>query len=186
MSLQAESEHLKSIESMQQSKQDKKERTKRANQEEVVFHQWATFKVNKELYGIDVMKVKEVLRYTDITPVPGADHYILGIINLRGNVATVIDTRRLFKMNTTAVDDNTRIIMVDYNEQEVIGLVVDSVDEVINIPQDDIERAPNIAGEESNRRFVQGVCYHNKLLTILLDINKIMTSITPASEEEIH
>lgn len=186
MSLQAESDHLKSIESMQQSKQDKKERVKRANQEEIVYHQWATFKVNKELYGIDVMKVKEVLRYTDITPVPGAEPYILGIINLRGNVATVIDTRRLFKMKTTAVDDNTRIIMVDYNEQEVIGLVVDSVDEVINIPQDDIERAPNIASEESSRRFVQGVCYYNKLLTILLDINKILSSITPACEEETH
>ncbi|SFG13447.1 chemotaxis protein CheW [Neptunomonas qingdaonensis] len=186
MSLQAEAEHLQSIESMQQTQQDKKERAKRANQEEIAYHQWATFKVNKELYGIDVMKVKEVLRYTDITPVPGAEDYILGIINLRGNVATVIDTRRLFRMQTAAVDDNTRIIMVDYNEEEVIGLVVDSVDEVINIPQDDIERAPNLAAEESGRRFVQGVCYYNKLLTILLDINKIMSSITPASEEELH
>lgn len=186
MSLQAESDHLKSIESMQQSKNNKKERAKRANQEEVTYLQWATFKVNNELYSIDVMKVKEVLRYTEITPVPGADHYILGIINLRGNVATVIDTRRLFNMPIAAEDDNTRIIMVDYNEQEVIGLVVDSVDEVINIPQNEIERAPNITGEESSRRFVQGVCYYNSLLIILLDINKMMSSITPANDEDIH
>ncbi|SIT10618.1 chemotaxis protein CheW [Neptunomonas antarctica] len=186
MSLQAESDHLKSIESMRQTKKDKSERTRRANQVEVVYHQWATFKVNKELYGIDVMKVKEVLRFSDLTPVPGAEHYILGIINLRGNVATVIDTRRLFGMPIVEVDDNTRIIMVDYNEQEVIGLVVDSVDEVINIPQDDIERAPSVTGEESSRRYVQGVCYYNSLLTILLDINKIMISITPASDEDIH
>ncbi len=185
MSLQAESDQLKSIEGMQSSK-DKKERAKRANQEEIIFHQWATFKVNKELYGIDVMKVKEVLRYSDMTPVPGAEHYILGIINLRGNVATVLDTRRLFKMPIAEIDDNTRIIMVDYNEQEVVGLVVDSVDEVINIPQDDIERAPNIAGDESSRRFVQGVCYYNGLLTIMLDINKMMVSITPATEDDTH
>jgi purine-binding chemotaxis protein CheW len=185
MSLQAESDQLKSIESMQSNK-DKKERASRANQEDIIFHQWATFKVNKELYGIDVMKVKEVLRYSDMTPVPGAEHYILGIINLRGNVATVLDTRRLFKMPIAEIDDNTRIIMVDYNEQEVVGLVVDSVDEVINIPQDDIERAPNIAGEESSRRFVQGVCYHNELLTILLDINKMMVSITPDTEDDSH
>ncbi|WP_293268853.1 chemotaxis protein CheW [Neptunomonas sp.] len=169
-----------------QSSKDKKERAKRANQEEIIFHQWATFKVNKELYGIDVMKVKEVLRYSDMTPVPGAEHYILGIINLRGNVATVLDTRRLFKMPIAEIDDNTRIIMVDYNEQEVVGLVVDSVDEVINIPQDDIERAPNIAGDESSRRFVQGVCYYNGLLTIMLDINKMMVSITPATEDDTH
>ena len=53
--------------------------------------QWATFKLDKELYGIDVMSVQEVLRYTEITPVPGAPHFVLGIINLRGNVVTIIE-----------------------------------------------------------------------------------------------
>lgn len=186
MSLQEESERQKMQESMQQATKDKKERARRANQEEIVYHQWATFKVNNELYGIDVMQVKEVLRYSDITPVPGADYYILGIINLRGNVATVIDTRRLFDMPTVGIDDDTRIIMVEFNEQEVIGLVVDSVDEVINIPQNDIERAPNVAGDDSSRKYVQGVCYHNGLLTILLDLSKMMASITPVSDEEFH
>jgi purine-binding chemotaxis protein CheW len=186
MSLQAESDQLKMIEGMQQSKQDKMERAKRANQEEVIYHQWATFKVNNELYGIDVMQVKEVLRYSDITPVPGADYYILGIINLRGNVATVIDTRRLFNMPNVDIDDDTRIIMVEYNEQEVIGLVVDSVDEVINIPQNETERAPSVTSDETSRRFVQGVCYHNNILTILLDIGKMLSSITPVAEEDFH
>lgn len=186
MSLKNESDHLRMIEGMQQNKKDKQERVKRANQEEVIYHQWATFKVNRELYAIDVMQVKEVLRYTAITPVPGAEYYILGIINLRGNVATVIDTRRLFGMPSVGIDDDTRIIMVEFNEQEVIGLVVDSVDEVINIPQNDIERAPSVAADEVSRRFVQGVCYHNNVLTILLDLNKMMSSITPAADEEFH
>lgn len=188
MSLQAESDQLRMLEGMNKSKQDKKERARRANQEEVIYHQWATFKVNKELYGIDVMQVKEVLRYTDITPVPGAEYYILGIINLRGNVATVIDTRRMFSMPQAEIDDDTRIIMVEFNEQEVVGLVVDSVDEVINIPQNDIERAPNVSGDDSgtSRRFVQGVCYHNNILTILLDLSKMLVSITPAEEEDLH
>lgn len=186
MSLQAESDQLKMLEGMAQAKKEKQERAKRANQEEIIFNQWATFKVNNELYGIDVMQVKEVLRYSDITPVPGADRYILGIINLRGNVATVIDTRRLFNMPDVKVDDDTRIIMVEYNEQEVIGLVVDSVDEVINIPQNDTERAPSVNNDETSRRFVQGVCYYNNILIILLDIGKMLNSITPVSEEDLH
>nr|WP_286241058.1 chemotaxis protein CheW [Neptuniibacter halophilus] len=152
---------------------------KRGNQEEVVYHQWATFKVDNELYGVDVIQVKEVLRYSEITPVPGADYFILGIINLRGNVVTVIDTRQMFGLSRHEPDDDTRIIVVEYNEQEVVGLVVDSVDEVINLPQQDIDRAPNATGEETAKRFVQGVCYYNNILIILLDLLKMLQSITP-------
>lgn len=162
------------------------EQTKQTNnnQDDVVYHQWATFKVNNELYGIDVIKVKEVLRYSEMTPVPGAEPYVLGIINLRGNVVTVIDTRRLFGLQTVPTDDDTRIIVIEYNEQEVIGIVVDSVDEVINLPQNDVDRAPSVTSDESTRRFVQGVCYHNGILIILLDIMKMLTSITPDDSEE--
>ncbi|MGB0467866.1 MAG: chemotaxis protein CheW [Pontibacterium sp.] len=157
---------------------------KQAKQDDVVYHQWATFKVDNELYGVDVIKVKEVLRFSQMTPVPGAENYVLGIINLRGNVVTVIDTRQLFGLPAVPIDSDTRIIVVDYNEQEVVGLVVDSVDEVINLPQNDMERAPSVASEESARRFVQGVCYYNNLLIILLDLVKMMNSITPADLED--
>ncbi len=161
-----------------------KEQAKQTNQDDVVYNQWATFKVDDELYGIDVIRVKEVLRHSEMTPVPGAQNYVLGIINLRGNVVTVIDTRRLFGLPAVPIDDDTRIIVVEYNEQEVIGLVVDSVDEVINLPQNDVERAPSVSSDESTRRFVQGVCYYNGLLIILLDMAKMLTSITPADSEE--
>nr|WP_255611681.1 chemotaxis protein CheW [Marinobacterium arenosum] len=156
----------------------------RANQDDVVYHQWATFRVDNELYGIDVVQVKEVLRYSEITPVPGSEHYILGIINLRGNVVTVVDTRQLFGLPAVPIDDDTRIIVVEFNEQEVVGMVVDSVDEVINLPQNDVDRAPNVAGDEATRRFVQGVCYHDGVLTILLDLLKMLESITPKDYEE--
>lgn len=151
----------------------------RFKQDDVVYHQWATFRVDNELYGIDVIQVKEVLRYSEITPVPGAEYYILGIINLRGNVVTVLDTRELFGLPFVDADDNTRIIVVEWDEQEVIGLVVDAVDEVINLPQSDIERAPNVSSDDGSRRFVQGVCYHNNILIILLDLVKMLRSITP-------
>ena len=187
MSLKAGSDQLKMLDGIEQAKKDKQERAKRANQEEVVYHQWATFKVNNELYGIDVMQVKEVLRHTEITPVPGSEFYILGIINLRGNVATVIDLRRFFNMPTVTPDDDTRIIMVEFNENEVIGLVVDSVDEVINIPHNEVERAPNVSGDDTtSRRYVQGVTYFNNVLTILMDLGKMMASITPINEDDYH
>ncbi|MDR6354529.1 chemotaxis signal transduction protein [Pseudomonas psychrotolerans] len=72
--------------------------------------QWVTFRLDNETYGINVMQVQEVLRYTEIAPVPGAPSYVLGIINLRGNVVTVIDTRQRFGLLPTEVTDNTRIV----------------------------------------------------------------------------
>jgi len=169
---------------MEQAEASKKSVKSRAVQEEIVFNQWATFKVNNELFAIDVMQVKEVLRYSEITPVPGSSSYIRGIINLRGNVVTVIDTRLLFSLNQRETDDDTRIIVVEYNEQEVVGMVVDSVDEVVNIPQNDIERAPSVATDDSERRFVQGVSYYENNLIILLDLAKMLESITPVLAEE--
>ncbi|GGB92861.1 chemotaxis protein CheW [Marinobacterium zhoushanense] len=183
MSLEAAAEQLHMLKKHELKKQETKSR--KAQQEDVVYHQWATFRVDNELYGIDVMQVKEVLRYSEITPVPGADASVLGIINLRGNVVTVIDTRQMFRMPRAQPDDETRVIVVEFNESEVIGLVVDSVDEVLNLPQNDVDRAPNASGEETSKRFVQGVCYHNGLLIILLDLSKMLLSITPANDDEL-
>ena len=70
--------------------------------------QWVTFQLEEETYGINVMQVREVLRYTEIAPVPGAPDYVLGIINLRGNVVTVIDTRSRFGLIDGEITDNTR------------------------------------------------------------------------------
>ena len=81
--------------------------------------QWVTFRLDNETYGINVMQVQEVLRYTEIAPVPGAPSYVLGIINLRGNVVTVIDTRQRFGLETAAVSDNTRIVIIEADRQVV-------------------------------------------------------------------
>lgn len=154
----------------------------RAVQEEIIFNQWATFKVNEELFAIDVMQVKEVLRYSEITPVPGSSSYVTGIINLRGNVVSVLDTRVLFSLQTRKPDDDTRIIVVEYNEAEVVGIVVDSADEVVNIAQNNMERAPNITSDDNDRKFVQGVSYYENNLVILLDLAKMLASTIPKLE----
>ena len=88
--------------------------------------QWVTFRLAGETYGINVMQVQEVLRYTEIAPVPGAPGYVLGIINLRGNVVTVIDTRNRFGLESGELTDNTRIVIIE-TEGHVIGVLVDSV-----------------------------------------------------------
>ncbi len=180
MSMNGAAAQLEMMEKVEASKPTVRSR---AVQEEIIFNQWATFNVNKELFAIDVMQVKEVLRYSEITPVPGSSSYIRGIINLRGNVVTVLDTRLLFSLAPLEIDDDTRIIVVEYNEQEVVGMVVDSVDEVVNIPLKDIERAPSVASEDSDRRFVQGVSYYENNLIILLDLARMLESITPTLEE---
>jgi len=122
------------------------------------------------------MQVQEVLRYTEIAPVPGAPAYVLGIINLRGNVVTVIDTRQRFGLNSGEISDNTRIVIIEADKQ-VVGIMVDSVAEVVYLRQSEIETAPNVGNEES-AKFIQGVCNKNNELLILVELDKMM------SEEE--
>lgn len=135
--------------------------------------QWVTFRLDGETYGVNVMQVQEVLRYTEIAPVPGAPEYVLGIINLRGNVVTVIDTRNRFALKQGEVTDSTRIVIVEADEH-VVGLLVDSVAEVVYLRQSEIENPPN-AGHDESARFIQGVCNKNDELLILVELEKILT-----------
>ncbi|WP_110456347.1 chemotaxis protein CheW [Shewanella algidipiscicola] len=135
--------------------------------------QWVTFRLDNETYGINVMQVQEVLRYTEIAPVPGAPHYVLGIINLRGNVVTVIDTRSRFGLASSDVDDSTRIVIIEA-EKQVIGILVDSVAEVVYLRASDIDNAPNVGTEES-AKFIQGVSNRDNELLILVDLDKLLS-----------
>jgi purine-binding chemotaxis protein CheW len=135
--------------------------------------QWVTFHLEKETYGINVMQVQEVLRYTEIAPVPGAPNYVLGIINLRGNVVTVIDTRARFGLANADITDNSRIVIIEA-EKQVIGILVDSVAEVVYLRSSEIDSAPNIGTEES-AKFIQGVSNRDGELLILVDLNKLLT-----------
>lgn len=135
--------------------------------------QWVTFHLCGETYGVDVMKVQEVLRHTEIAPVPGAPAYVIGIINLRGNVVTVIDTRHRFGLDPGDITDNTRIVVIEA-DKHVVGILVDSVAEVVYLRQSEIETAPNVGNEES-AKFIQGVCHKNNELLILIELNKLLT-----------
>ncbi|MBL4909441.1 MAG: chemotaxis protein CheW [Alteromonadaceae bacterium] len=135
--------------------------------------QWVTFKLEMETYGINVMQVQEVLRYTEIAPVPGAPSYVLGIINLRGNVVTVIDTRSRFGLESNDITDNTRIVIIEA-EKQVIGILVDSVAEVVYLKASEIDAAPNVGNDES-AKFIQGVSNRDGELLILVDLDQLLS-----------
>jgi purine-binding chemotaxis protein CheW len=136
--------------------------------------QWVTFKLEGETYGINVMQVQEVLRYTDIAAVPGAPGYVVGIINLRGNVVTIIDTRNRFGLAPAPVKDDTRIVVIEA-DKHVVGILVDSVAEVVYLRQSEIETPPNVSKDDSSK-FIQGVCKKNEDLLILVDLDKLLSS----------
>ncbi len=135
--------------------------------------QWVTFRLADEIYGINVMQVQEVLRVTEIAPVPGAPPYVLGIINLRGNVVTVIDTRMRLGLPTSEVTDATRIVILQ-SARHVVGILVDCVAEVVDLCVLDVESPPNVGSDES-ARYIQGVASHDQGLVILVDLNKLLT-----------
>ena len=135
--------------------------------------QWVTFRLDDEIYGINVMQVQEVLRVSEIAPVPGAPNYVLGIINLRGNVVTVIDTRMRLGLNSKEVDDSTRIVIIEADKQ-VVGILVDSVAEVVDLRMSEVESAPNVGNDESSK-YIQGVASRDGELLILVDLNKLLT-----------
>lgn len=135
--------------------------------------QWVTFHLESEKYGIKVMQVQEVLRLTEIAPVPGAPHYVLGIINLRGNVVTVIDTRRRFGLPEVESTEESRIVIIEA-DNNVVGILVDSVAEVVDLKISDIESAPNVGNDESSK-YIQGVSSRDNELLILVDVNKLLS-----------
>ncbi|MBZ9610255.1 chemotaxis protein CheW [Rheinheimera maricola] len=149
-----------------------KQSTRKNDAADIVL-QWVTFKLQEETYGINVMQVQEVLRYTEIAPVPGSPDYVLGIINLRGNVVTVIDTRSRFGLESADITDNSRIVIIEA-EKQVIGILVDSVAEVVYLKQSEIDTAPNVGTDES-ARFIQGVSNREGELLILVDLNKLLS-----------
>ena len=135
--------------------------------------QWVTFIVDGETYGVNVMQVQEVLPLSEIAPVPGAPPFVLGIINLRGNVVTVVDTRMRFGLPPRETDDDSRIVVVETGDQ-VAGILVDGVAEVTYVRDNEVDTAPNVGNDES-ARYIQGVVSREKDLLILVDVNRLLT-----------
>ena len=135
--------------------------------------QWITFRLGEGSYGVNVLNVQEVLKYTEITPVPGSQDYVLGIINLRGYVVTVIDTRIRLNMPTREVDEESRIIFIEVRGH-IIGMLVDCVTEVLSLNTSDVDRSPSINNEDQGMGgYIEGVYSDNSDILILMDVEKL-------------
>ena len=131
-----------------------------------------TFIIGKEDYGIEIRFVTEIIGIQEITKVPDMPSYVKGVINLRGKVIPVMDVRLRFGVEERPYDDRTCIIVININEQPV-GLIVDRVLEVLDIPESEIEPAPKMRKGRSNR-FIQGMGKVGDQVKILLNANKLL------------
>jgi len=134
--------------------------------------QLVTFRLADQTYGINVLQVQEVLRVSEISPVPGAPEYVLGIINLRGTVVTVIDARTRFGLPMVELTEANRIIIIE-SEEQIAGILVDSVAEVAELGVSEISPAPSV-GNGRNSRYIEGVATRDGDLLVVVDLNKLL------------
>ncbi len=140
--------------------------------------QLAVFQLAGEEFGVDIMQVQEIIRMPGITRIPQSPAYVEGIINLRGKIIVVIDLDTRFNMSSKELDDNSRIIVVEIGET-VVGMVVDSVSEVIRLPAANVEPAPEMITTKIHADYLKGVGKIDDRLLILLDLENVL------SEEEM-
>jgi purine-binding chemotaxis protein CheW len=137
---------------------------------------YLTFALNKEEFGLQILKVREIIGYMEITAVPQTPAYVKGVINLRGQVIPVIDLRAKFGMATAEVTEQTFIIVVEITQGSRkfdTGIVVDRVEEVLDIAGKEIEAAPQF-GSSVNTDFILGMGKVGDSVKILLDIDKVL------------
>ncbi|PLX70091.1 MAG: chemotaxis protein CheW [Denitrovibrio sp.] len=136
-----------------------------------------TFMLAEEVYGVDIMSVREVLDYTSVTKVPQTPDYMVGVINLRGNVVPVLDLRLKFGMGKTEKMVNTCVIIVEVeidDETTILGALADSVQEVVDFEGSNIEDAPKI-GTQLNTAFIKGMAKNNDGFVIILNVNSVFS-----------
>jgi purine-binding chemotaxis protein CheW len=137
---------------------------------------YLTFSLNEEQYGIGILKIKEIIGMMEITSVPRTPEFVKGVINLRGKVIPVIDLRLKFEMEKIEYSERTCIIVVEIDSADstvLIGIVVDSVSEVLNIQASDVEETPKF-GTALNTEYILGMAKVIGGVKILLDIDRVL------------
>jgi purine-binding chemotaxis protein CheW len=134
---------------------------------------YLTFKLGDEEYGVEILKVREIIGLLDITAVPRMPEYMKGVINLRGKVVPVVGLRLKFGLEEIDHTEQTCIIVVDVGKE--IGIIVDTVSEVLDISGENIEPAPSI-GASVDTSFILGMGKVGEAVKILLDIDKVLST----------
>jgi purine-binding chemotaxis protein CheW len=143
--------------------------------------QVVSFSLADEEFGLDILRVQEIIRLQELTRVPNSPDFVDGVINLRGSVIPIIALRKRFGLPEEDHDRQTRIIVIEVDGM-VLGFIVDSVSEVLRIPVSTVVPAPRL--ERIEREFVSGVCKLDDRLLILLDVDQILGSEVPTAAAE--
>ena len=141
---------------------------------EIRFNKYLTFVLGEEEYGLEILRVREIIGLMEITRVPRMPAFLRGVINLRGRVIPVVDLRLKFGMQSIEDTEETCIIVVDL-EETVMGVVVDRVSEVLDIMESDIEATPSF-GAAVDTEFILGMGKTRDRVVIILDIGKVLTA----------
>lgn len=144
---------------------------------------YLTFRLGAEEFGLEILKVQEIIKMMAITKVPRTPSYVRGVVNLRGKVIPVLDLRLKFEMDSKENTEKTCVIVVQVQRETsivTIGIIVDEVSEVLDIPEEEIEEAPSF-GSQVDTHFILGMAKTKGSVKILLDINKVLASDELAS-----
>ena len=136
--------------------------------------QLVSFKLEHEEYGVNVLKVREIIRMPSITRVPNTPHYIEGVINLRGKVIPIISMRKRFSLPEGETSSQTRIMVIDM-EGELMGFVVDAVSEVIRIAESEIQPPPAVVNSAVEQECLAGVINQTDRLLFFLNLEKLIS-----------
>ncbi len=148
---------------------------------------YLTFSLEAEEYGIGILKVKEIIGMMPITSVPRTPDFVKGVINLRGKVIPVIDLRSKFDMKSIPYNERTCIIVVEIDADDttvLVGIVVDSVSEVLNIKEEDIEETPTF-GTKLDTQYILGMAKLEGSVKILLNIDRVLSTNEIAVIEQV-
>ena len=138
---------------------------------------YLTFELDKEFYGIEILKVQEIIGIMKITSVPRTPEYVRGVINLRGKVIPVVDLRLKFSMESIEDTDRTCVIVVQIGDSDqaiTMGIIVDEVSEVLKVASDQIEPPPSF-GASVQTEFILGMGKVENRVVMLLDVNKVLS-----------
>lgn len=137
--------------------------------------QLVSFNLDQEEYGVDVLKVREIIRMPTVTRVPNTPHYVDGVINLRGKVIPIISMRKKFGLMDAENDKQTRIMVMDV-DGELMGFIVDAVSEVIRISGSEIQPSPAVVATGVDQECIAGVINQAERLLVLLDLEKMFSN----------
>ena len=153
--------------------------------EEVEADQYLVFTAQSQELGVQAMRVQEISQVLPVSHVPNAPPYIEGIMNLRGRIASVINFRKKFGFEPKEHDEDTRVIVVELDNYP-IGITVDSVEEVVKIPDSSVQNLPESTSTAESKEYITGIGMLDKRLIILLDLDKVLTGTALVNVDELN